>query len=122
MPKLKLPLLFFLLFFVTSVSRPQYVLKPAFPNLPNFTYPVEMVTPNDGTNRLFVVQQWGKIFVFNASPSVNTNKVFIDLGNKIYSTFETGIFGLAFHPDYVHNRQFYVHYILTAPAARQTNG
>lgn len=100
------------LFLITcSVATPQYTLQQAFPNLSIFQYPVELVNAGDGSNRLFLVQQGGQIFVFNSSPTVSTKKTFIDISNKIAITFETGLFGLAFHPNYKVNRYFYVHYI-----------
>lgn len=92
-------------------SQAQYVLRPAFPNLPDFEYPVELGNAGDGSNRLFMVQQKGKIYVFNNSPDVRTKKIFLDITSKVSQTTVTGLFGLAFHPDYENNRYFYLHYV-----------
>lgn len=97
------------LIFVISISNAQYKLEPAFPNLANFSYIVELVNANDGTNRLFAVQQKGRIYVFNNSPGVSTKKIFIDLTNRVSQHPVCGLFGLAFHPNYENNRFFYVH-------------
>jgi len=104
-------LLFLICFFTYSSGSAQYLLKTAFPNLTDFSYPVEIANPNDSTNRLFVVQQKGKVYVFNNDSSVSTKKVFIDLTDKVSQTFVTGLFGLVFHPNYINNRHFYVHYV-----------
>ncbi|MDQ3020061.1 MAG: PQQ-dependent sugar dehydrogenase [Bacteroidota bacterium] len=96
---------------IVITCQAQFILQPAFPNMPDFAYPVELVTAYDGTNRLFLVQQKGKIYVFNNSPNVSTKKIFIDLTNKVSQTTVTGLFGLAFHPNYESNRYFYVHYV-----------
>jgi len=46
-------------------SHAQYALQDAFPALPAFSLPVELVHPGDGTDRLFVVEQRGRIYVFD---------------------------------------------------------
>ncbi|MEI9953752.1 MAG: PQQ-dependent sugar dehydrogenase [Pseudomonadota bacterium] len=65
--------------------------------------------PNE-TDRLFVIEQTGRIRVIkngvvNATP-------FLDLVSKVDTTlnWEQGLLGLAFHPDYATNGLFYVHY------------
>ena len=94
----------------------QYSLVDAYPNLPNFANAVEIVKANDGTNRLFVVQQRGLIFVFEDSPTVSTRKTFIDLSSVVsQSGSETGLLGLAFHPNYAQNRKFFVYYTTGSP-------
>lgn len=98
------------LFFYLNANS-QYVLKPAFPNLAAFSLPIELVHAFDGTDRLFVVQQRGLIFVFNNSSSVSTRKTFLNLSAKVSPTnSEGGLLGLAFHPNYESNRYFYVNY------------
>ncbi|MEO6694166.1 MAG: PQQ-dependent sugar dehydrogenase, partial [Ignavibacteria bacterium] len=89
----------------------------AFPNLTVFSYPVEIATPNDSTNRIFVVQQKGRVYVFNNNSSVTTKKIFIDLTTKVSQTPVTGLFGMAFHPNYKNNGYFYVHYVFDSAGA-----
>lgn len=84
-------------------------LKVAFPNL-TFDQPVEFVSPNDGTNRNFVIAQAGKIHVFPNNPQVKSSPVFLDITGKVVSGGERGLLGLAFHPDYQKNGYFYVNY------------
>lgn len=112
---MKIKTFYFIIFkilFVTLFCKAQFVLQPAFPNLQSFSSPVELVTANDGTNRFFIVQRLGKIYVFNNSPTVTVKKNFIDLTSKVsQSNIQTGLFGLAFHPDYENNQYFYVNYV-----------
>jgi glucose/arabinose dehydrogenase len=97
------------LFSFSGLSIAQYSLDLAFPNL-TFSNPVELVNSGDGTNRLFVLTQSGKIFVFPNTPSANA-KVFLDLTDSVsQSGGETGLLGLAFHPNYSNNGYFYVDY------------
>lgn len=70
--------------------------------------------PND-TERLFVVEQPGVIQVVKGG--VKNPEPFLDIqsqvsfgGNSGGTTWEQGLLGLAFHPDYDENGLFYVHY------------
>ena len=81
----------------------------AFTNL-TFNNPVELVNSGDGTNRMFVLTQNGKIYVFPNTPSANA-KVFLDLSDSVTQNgSETGLLGLAFHPNYSNNGYFFVDY------------
>ncbi|WP_188369164.1 PQQ-dependent sugar dehydrogenase [Muriicola marianensis] len=106
----------FLLFFAASWAQVTY--EEAFPNL-TFQYPVEIQPSVDGTDRIFVVEQPGRIVVFPNDPGVTTaqKSVFLDLTGVVsYSSGqEIGLLGLAFHPNYNVNGYFYVYY--TAPSS-----
>jgi glucose/arabinose dehydrogenase len=98
-------------FALTVQAAAQYTLTDPFPSLPSFSLPIECVPAGDGTDRLFVVEQRGKIWVFNAAISSPTRRLFLDLGSVVsQSGSETGLLGLAFHPQYASNGQFYVDY------------
>jgi uncharacterized protein (TIGR03437 family) len=71
--------------------------------------PVLAISARDGSNRLFIVEQSGRIRVM-ASPTATTTSVFLDLSAKISCCGERGLLGLAFHPQYATNRKFYVNY------------
>lgn len=95
-------------FFLTSlIGYAQYIVQTAFPNITAFSNPVEMVNAGDGTNRLFIVQLNGRVFVINNSPTVSIKKTFIDMSSKVTFGGGSGLLGLAFHPDYESNRYFY---------------
>ncbi len=89
----------------------QYSWQDHFPFLPSFAFPIELVHAHDITNRFFVVQQRGIIYVFENTPDVNTRKVFLDISDRVsQSGSETGLLGLAFHPNYRDSGYFYVNY------------
>ena len=99
-----------MLFLVARVPA-QITLTDAFPSLPSFSLPIECVSAGDGTGRLFVVEQRGKIWVFNAAAASPQRRLFLDLTGVVSTTgSETGLLGLAFHPQYATNGQFFVDY------------
>ncbi|HYV93143.1 MAG TPA: PQQ-dependent sugar dehydrogenase [Chitinophagales bacterium] len=74
--------------------------------------PIGMAVTNDGSNRLFVIEQEGKIRIIKGGKLLS--QPFLDLtsrvdhGGALYS--EKGLLGLAFHPQYKSNGKFYVYY------------
>ena len=83
----------------------------AFPNL-TFDLPVELQNAGDGTNRLFVLEQPGRIRVFANDPAATSAATFLDISDIVSfsSGQEIGLLGLAFHPDFASNRYFYVYH------------
>lgn len=83
-------------------------IEPAFHQL-RFQRPVFMT--HVGDERLFVVEQDGVIRVFNRGPEVSTISVFLDIRDRISRVGnEEGLLGIAFHPNFLNNGQFFVHY------------
>ena len=102
-------------FIMSSCSNAQSELKVAFPNL-SFTRPLELQSAGDGTNRMFVVEQSGVIWVFQNDSNVSQKEVFLDIQDRVNdSGNEQGLLGLAFHPDYENNGYFYVNYTASNP-------
>jgi glucose/arabinose dehydrogenase len=94
----------------------QIQLQGAFPNLV-FTNPIDLEYANDGTDRLFVVEQNGIIKLFQNSSSASSVKVFLDITDRVSTeSDEMGLLGLAFHPDYKNNGYFYVNYTILSPS------
>ncbi|PQJ78990.1 PQQ-dependent sugar dehydrogenase [Polaribacter porphyrae] len=112
-------IIFFLALAHTTYNQITY--KPAFPNI-NFEFPVELLSPPDGSDRMFVVEQPGRIKVFPRDPNVTSTNVttFLNISNRVsyndgdYGQ-EIGLLGLAFHPDYANNGYFYVYYTTNSP-------
>ena len=87
----------------------------AFPNL-IFTRPVDLQSPHDGSDRIFVVEQEGLISVFPNDSTISSKSIFLDVRNIVYdSSNEMGLLGLAFHPDYKDNGFFYINYTSSNP-------
>jgi hypothetical protein len=70
--------------------------------------PLFLTGARDGSNRLFVVEQPGRIKVLQ--PGERTPTVFLDISNKVKAGGENGLLGLAFHPQYPENHRFFVCY------------
>ena len=95
-------------------ALPRLATEVAFPNL-KFERPVAMAYPDDGSNLLFVVEQRGRIWSFPDEPSTADKVEFLDIRPKVLSPAsgghnEEGLLGLAFHPDYRRNGEFFVYY------------
>ncbi len=96
-------------------SYAQFDLEKAFPNL-TFVRPVDLQHPDDGSNRLFVIEQQGIVQVFENSMNVSASPVFLDISDRVNdSGNEEGLLGLAFNPDYAANGFFYVNYTASNP-------
>ena len=91
-----------------------YNLTEAFPGL-TFDMPVELTSPEDGSDRIFVVEQKGVIQVFQNGPTAQKSTVFLDIEKQVHSGGEAGLLGLAFHPDYKTNGYFYLNYTTGNP-------
>ena len=71
--------------------------------------PVDIQPANDDSGKIFIIEKYGVIRVFEngqllESPFLNIDDRVNDSGN------EMGLLGLAFHPDYEQNGFFYVNY------------
>jgi len=99
-----------------SASQTPFQTQNAFPNL-TFTRPVDLQSPRDGTDRIFVVEQAGIIRVFENNANTTISRVFLDISARVDDSFnEEGLLGLAFHPDYKNNGYFYLNYTAAPPA------
>jgi glucose/arabinose dehydrogenase len=71
--------------------------------------PIGITNAGDGSGRLFVNEQVGRVRVIDADGTLRAEP-FVDLSSKIQAGGERGLLGLAFHPDYADNGRFFVHY------------
>jgi len=89
----------------------------------NFVSPIALVEPPDGSHRLFVVDQVGKIYIIGANGQTLAQP-FIDVSSKLVRLSagydERGLLGLAFHPSYKTNGKFYLFYTALPPAGGPT--
>jgi glucose/arabinose dehydrogenase len=100
-----------------EVDQTPLEVKPvrAFDKL-KFQRAVVLTHAGDGSNRVFVASQLGKIHVFPNDPQVAKTQVFLDLEPQVVykdRENEEGLLGLAFHPRYKQNGQFFVYYTTT---------
>ena len=89
-----------------SIAR----LEPAFANL-RFSQPIALLQAPGDPTRWYVVEQAGRIVVFDDDPAVRDARVFVDIRRRVNSrSSEAGLLGMAFHPDYQANGQVILSY------------
>lgn len=78
------------------------------------TAPVALVEPADGSGRLFVLEQIGRIRIVSKDGEL-LDEPFLDFQDRLDPTIEPGFdergaLGLALHPDFAENGKLYVYY------------
>lgn len=71
--------------------------------------PIGIVAADDGSDRLFVLEQAGRVRVVGPDGSLQAEP-FVDLSDRILSGGERGLLGLAFHPRFATNGRLFIHY------------
>jgi glucose/arabinose dehydrogenase len=71
--------------------------------------PDGVTNAGDGSGRLFINEQAGKVRVITAGGALSPTP-FVDLTSRIKSGGERGLLGLAFHPRFATNRRLFVDY------------
>ena len=74
----------------------------------NLELPVQVTHAGDGSGRLFVVEQRGRIRIFKDGEE--NNQFFIDISGQVTCCGERGLMNVAFSPDFASNQQFYLSY------------
>lgn len=70
--------------------------------------PVFLTHAGDGSGRLYVVEQSGRIRLVEQGRVASV--AFLDIADRVRFGGERGLLGLAFHPDYRRNGRFFVNY------------
>ncbi|XP_042519279.1 HIPL1 protein-like [Macadamia integrifolia] len=76
---------------------------------------VDMVGHSDGSNRVFLSDQQGRIWLATI-PNVESGGtlgpdeliLFLDISDRVYATDRLGVRGIAFHPKFMENGRFFV--------------
>lgn len=108
-------------------QRPLEVkIEPAFPKItwsdeikgldegkPRDPRPLLFMGAGDGTNRIFAGTEYGTIHVWPNNPNASEMKTFLDIRDRVQyddKQNEEGFLGLAFHPKFKENGEFFVYY------------
>jgi len=83
------------------------------PFISGLSGPLEVVNAKDGSGRLYVLEQVGRVRVVRNGHLLPTP--FLDLSGSILAGGEEGLLGIAFHPSYAANGRFYVYYTRARP-------
>lgn len=92
----------------TAAQNGQYIdlrLEKLVDGLDN---PVQMVDPNDGTGRFFIVEKPGKILILKDGKVAD--QPFLDIANQVSTGSEQGLLSMALHPDFAKNGEFFIDY------------
>ncbi len=74
-----------------------------------FEQPLDLASANDGSGRLFVVEQPGVIRILEGGAPLPG--AFLDIRDRVgFNASEQGLLGLAFHPRYAETGSFFVNY------------
>jgi CubicO group peptidase (beta-lactamase class C family) len=94
-------------------ETPSHVeVQRVFPNL-RINRAVLLTGAGDGSKRLFVPSQWGTIHLLPGDQNADESALFLDISDRVVyedKENEKGLLGLAFHPQYRENGQFFVYY------------
>jgi glucose/arabinose dehydrogenase len=80
--------------------------------------PVGFESANDGSGRIFILEQAGRIRIIQNGSLLPT--AFLDISSKVESGGEEGLLGLAFSPSFNANGKFYVDYTMRSNTQLQT--
>jgi glucose/arabinose dehydrogenase len=94
------------------VSQSPITLQPLVTH--RFSQPVFLTQSPDHTNRLFVIEQNGRLLIVKEDAVLPTP--FLDIEEKLSTGGERGLLGLAFHPRFSSNGRLFVNY------TRKTDG
>lgn len=75
--------------------------------------PLLLTGAGDGNNRIFVVSEYGSVHVWPNDPQADKMQTFLDIRSRVQyddRQNEEGLLGLAFHPRYKENGEFFVYY------------
>lgn len=89
----------------------QIELVDAFPHLNlALSFPSEIQNAGDGTDRIFVNQNDGFVYVMQNDTNITEAKIFLDISDRIANPSD-GLLATVFHPDYENTGYFYIKYV-----------
>ena len=100
-----------------TATLPALSLERVFPNV-IFSAPLAMLQAPGDDSRWFVVEQGGKVMTFPNDQTVTQLTEFIDVSDRVDLGSETGLLGMAFHPQYPSIPQVFLSYTRLARVPR----
>lgn len=82
----------------------------AYPSVPSFESPVLALQAPSSSARWYVVEQAGRVRVFEARNDADDRDTFVDLRSRVRSGGETGLLGMAFHPEWPGDPRVFLSY------------
>lgn len=76
-----------------------------------FAQPVGLLQAPNDSSRWFVLEKAGRLIVFDDTLGTTSKSVFLDIRDRVDSSFgESGLLGMAFHPEFASNGFVFVSY------------
>ena len=72
--------------------------------------PLDLQPARDGTGRIFIVEQGGRILAVTPNGTSATATEFLQISSKLSTGGERGLLGMAVHPNFAQNGYFYLNY------------
>src|SRR5262249_38937167 len=88
------------------------------PLVSGLSAPLGLEQANDGSGRLFVVEQSGTIRIIQNGSVLS--QPFLDISSKVVTGGEMGLLGLAFHPNFRQSDKLYVNYVRSSSGQLQS--
>ncbi|QEY14656.1 hypothetical protein D0C16_00860 [Cellvibrio sp. KY-GH-1] len=90
-----------------------------FPSLPNIVQATNLIQSPDDNSVWYALRQSGIVVRFPNQSSANTLTTVLDIEDRVdFNDSETGLLGIAFHPQFASNRYVYFYYM----GRNQSNG
>lgn len=97
---------------VSSGSAISIHWQAVFPSLPNIASATNLLQAPDDNSYWYVTRQSGRVVRFQNNESVDTLTEILNIEDRVdFSGGETGLLGMAFHPQFATNRYVYFNYI-----------
>jgi glucose/arabinose dehydrogenase len=80
-----------------------------------FDLPLGIRFPDDGTDKVYIVERGGRVKVLDNDSDVAEASVFLDITERIATQPAGSLLAIEFHPDYAENGHFFVRYWLENP-------
>ena len=93
----------------TTTTAASIRVARVFPAL-GFTSPVLAAQAPGDASRWFIVEQAGRVRVFDNVATVTVTSPFVDIVARVASGGETGLLGMAFDPGFASNGRVFLHY------------
>ncbi|MEO5914473.1 MAG: PQQ-dependent sugar dehydrogenase [Luteolibacter sp.] len=83
---------------VEPTGASEWTVQETFSSI-NINLPMHLL-PYPGTNKLLCVAKEGKIFLFDNTPGANQTDTFLDLSSVVFTSSDSGMTWLVFHPEF----------------------
>jgi len=100
----------------TTIPLHPLTIERAYPHL-SYQRMVQLAFPDDGSERMFIVTQEGRVFLASRNEADTTPAaLFLDIRDRVDDTGnEEGLLGMALDPDFAHSGAFYLYYTQGSP-------